>query len=45
MQMFEILVDGSELNLVEIESHKYADGFLYSNETQNLYPIINGVNI
>ncbi len=27
MQMFEILVDGSELNLVEIESHKYADGY------------------
>lgn len=30
MQMFEILVDpadGSELNLIEIESHKYADGY------------------
>lgn len=55
MQMFEILidpVDGSSLNLVEIENHRYTDGrvvlktgFLYSNETQNLYPIINGVPV
>ncbi|MCK9453835.1 hypothetical protein [Sulfurimonas sp.] len=55
MQMFEILVDpvdGSELSLVEIENHQYTDGriviktgFLYSNKTQNLYPIINGVPV
>ncbi len=55
MQILEILVDpidGSDLELVEIEKHEFTDkniviktGFLYSKTTKNYYPIINGVPI